>query len=151
MCTVNSLAAYWLCFFRNSSCRTVLIAYLVCWGLDSSSARANSTPSLNFQLVAPPDITIQIKRPQACDTLFNMPAASVNYSGVCPTAITYTTSNVFTALNTNGGILFFTTGVYKVVYTVTDHCGMTGRDSTYVTVYDASVPNLVCNPQQTIN
>ena len=151
MCTVNSLAAYWLCFFRNSSCRTVLIAYLVCWGLDSSSARANSTPSLNFQLVAPPDITIQIKRPQACDTLFNMPAASVNYSGACPTAITYTTSNVFTALNTNGGILFFTTGVYKVVYTVTDHCGMTGRDSTYVTVYDASVPNLVCNPQQTIN
>lgn len=151
MCTVNSLAANWLCFFRNASCRTVLIAYLVCWGLDSSSARASSASNLNFQLIAPPDITIQIKRPQACDTMFNMPPASVTYSGACPTAITFTTSTIFNSLNTNGGILYFPTGVYKVIYTVTDHCGMAARDSSYVTIYDASVPNLVCNPYQTIN
>ena len=123
MCTVNSLAAYWLCLFRNSSCRTVLIACLVCWSLDSSSAHAASPSGLNFQLDAPPDITIQIKRTQACDTLFNMPAASVSYAGSCPTAITFTTSSIFTSLNTNGGLMYFPTGVYKVVYTVTDHCG----------------------------
>ena len=151
MCTVNSLAAYWLCLFRNSSCRTVLIACLVCWSLDSSSAHAASPSGLNFQLDAPPDITIQIKRTQACDTLFNMPAASVSYAGSCPTAITFTTSSIFTSLNTNGGLMYFPTGVYKVVYTVTDHCGMSARDSSYITIYDASVPNLVCNPQQTIN
>jgi hypothetical protein len=99
--------------------------------------------------MAPADITVTIKRNTACDTILNLPAAT--FTGQCVGPLSFTTYSVFTSLNTSGGSMYFTTGVFKVFYTVSDDCGMTGIDSMLVHVYDASLPNVVCNPKQTMN
>lgn len=146
MCTINSLDRIWQNHFNFSSIRTVLVILFLY--MDSSGAHgANSTMAI--QVTAPPDITINIKRPTICDTSFILPPAI--FSGQCAGILRFSTTSIFTGLSTNGGLMYFTTGVYKVIYMVTDVCGMTGIDSTIVTVYDALVPNLVCAPQQTIN
>ena len=98
----------------------------------------------NFVAVsAPPDITLTINSIGKCDTLFLMPPATL--TGICPPLSSIETRNTFTTLNTNGGNLFFTTGIFNVIYTVVDACG-TFRDTTKVTVFDATPPKVICIP-----
>lgn len=97
---------------------------------------------------APADITLTIPTVGGCDTIFNMPPATLG--SICA-PITFTqTRSVFTTLNTNGGNMYFSVGVFNVIYTFTDACG-TFRDTTKVTVYDATPPKVLCIPDHAVS
>lgn len=149
MCTINSLDRNWRQFIFHSSLRTVLVLLICYFNQDSSGALQASQSVLAITVNAPSDFTINISRPSGCDTVINLPPAT--YSGQCPGPLTFNTYSVFTSLNTNGGNMYFTTGVFKVYYRVTDNCGMTGLDSMLVSIFDDALPNVVCNPQMTMN
>ncbi|HEX5625643.1 MAG TPA: hypothetical protein VFX48_06495 [Saprospiraceae bacterium] len=116
---------------------------------DSSGARSCNSQGMAIQVTAPPDITIQISDPLLCDTTIRIMSAM--FLGNCSPNLSFTTESAFDSLTTNGGSMYFRPGIFKVVFTVTDDCRMSGRDSMYVTVYDAELPNAICRPQQTIN
>ncbi len=149
MCTINSLVKRYPLFSFYSSLRTVLIAIIILINQGSSGARDVNNNTMMINVMAPADITINIKRNTGCDTLINLPAAT--FTGQCAGPLSFTTYSVYNSLNTSGGQFYFTSGVFKVFYTVSDDCGMTGIDSMLVHVYDASLPNVVCNPKQTMN
>ena len=97
---------------------------------------------------APPDLTITLRGIGRCDTVFPMPPATLG--AICAPISFMETKNTFTSLNTNGGNLFFPTGVFQVIYTFTDACG-TFRDTTKVTVFDATPPKVICLPDHVVS
>jgi hypothetical protein len=149
MCTINSLNRIWHLFCFSTSLRTVLVYSLIFLNQAGSGALKANYSLAGINVNAPPDITINIKRTSGCDTLINIPPAT--YSGQCNGPLKFTTYSVFNTLSTNGGIMYFTTGVFKVYFTVADACRNMGIDSMTVTVFDAVGPNVICNPEMTMN
>lgn len=109
--------------------------------------KINVAMAINVQ--APPDITIHIRNQSRCDTSILIPAAT--FSGNCSPNLTFQTSSTYGNLTTNGGIFYFTPGVFKVYFSIEDDCRMSGLDSMTVTVHDAQLPQVVCAPAQTIS
>lgn len=149
MCTMNSLDGIWQCLRIKKSLWSVLTLVLLGSTQGRSGAFFNADKSLAIQVQAPPDITISLKGLQRCDTIWNIPPAS--FTGACSMNLTYETYSTFTQLTTNGGLMFFPTGVHKVYFRIEDNCRMSGIDSMTVTVFDAELPHVVCSPVQTIS
>ncbi len=156
MCTVNSLAWIPKSILYFSSLRTVLSLWIIVVSMfqvqDGSCARSYPiSNSLAVTVTAPADMTISIKNVGKCDTIINLPPAAFNISPACIPLIAAQTKTVFGTLNTNGGPIHFYTGVYYVIYTLTDNCYMVGSDTMKITIFDATPPNVVCASEQTIN
>ncbi len=149
MCTMNSLDGIWQSLQLKKSLWSVLMLIVLVSSQGRSGASFDSRKFLAIQVQAPPDITIQLKGLQRCDTVFNILPAS--FSGQCSMNLDYETYSAFTQLSTNGGMMFFPTGVHKVYFHIEDDCRMVGLDSMNVTVYDAELPHVVCSPQQTVS
>lgn len=147
MCTINSLERIWQQLdFPNSVKSVLVVIFLICH--QGRSGASSSQMAISVQ--APPDITIHIRSVARCDTSINLPLAT--FSGNCSNVLTYTTWSNFNTRSTNGGgPFYFPTGVHKVYYQVSDNCRMTGLDSMIITVFDAELPQVVCQPVQTIN
>ncbi|MFZ1515203.1 MAG: T9SS type A sorting domain-containing protein [Saprospiraceae bacterium] len=152
MCTANSLA--WIPksrFFQISQGVVLGILLLCSSGLtarDGSSAPFITTP-VAITITAPPDMTVSIKTPGSCDSLINLPAAAIN--STCLPVQSSNTLTVFGNLNSNGGLIRFQTGVYQVIYQITDNCRVVAIDTMKITVFDATPPNVICTPEMVIN
>lgn len=103
--------------------------------------------AINVQ--APPDITIHIRNLSRCDTSIQLLPAT--FSGNCSPILTFQTYSTYGNLSTNGGLFYFTPGVFKVYYRIEDNCRMSGLDSMTVTIHDAELPQVVCAPAQSIS
>lgn len=152
MCTANSLA--WIPksrFFQLS--QGVVLGTLLFLSSGLTARDGSSAPSLYLPMAitvtAPADITVSIHTPGSCDSLILLPAANINTS--CMPIQSSMTLTVFGNLNSNGGLMRFQTGVYSVIYQITDNCGSVGRDTMKITVFDATPPNVICTPEMVIN
>jgi len=151
MCTINSLER-----LRSTisllSLATILVAifYPIHWlNASPSGCSAHAVySSMAITVTAPADLTIQIRQDSICDTLVTLPGASFN-TNCLPLALVRTITPVGT-LNSNGGNLTFPAGIHKIIYEMTDNCGITARDTMKLTIYDAEPPEIVCRPEMVI-
>ena len=141
--------------FRPGVVRPTLIAlafHLILGSLQAERPACSPTGSADesfaITVTAPPDLTIEINNSSVCDTLVNIPPATFNSS--CLPLRSIQTITAIGTLNSNGGSLVFPAGIYPIVFLFTDNCGATDSDTMMLSVYDATPPHIVCQPEQVI-
>ncbi|MBK9108974.1 MAG: T9SS type A sorting domain-containing protein [Saprospiraceae bacterium] len=151
MCTIDSLERIWQVLKFPMSSWSVLIGCLLLSVQGRSVAfevvKNDAAFAINVQ--APADITIHIRSLSRCDTTIQLPPAT--FSGNCSPILTFQTYSTYGSLSSNGGLFYFTPGVFKVYYRIEDNCRMSGLDSMTVTIHDAELPQVVCAPAQSIS
>ncbi len=151
MCTINSLVRPRSTFSFLSFATILVVIFLPAKRVYASQNGCSAHDKLSTMAItvtAPPDLTIQIRRDSICDTLVILPGANFN-TNCLPLASARTITPIGT-LNSNGGSLTFPAGIHKIIYELTDNCGITARDTMKLTIYDADPPEIVCRPEMVI-
>ncbi len=149
MCTVNSLRKAIIYFLSLGTILGITTQYGKVYANIKYSSSAHLS-AFNTTVIAPSDRVVEIKTNNSCDTTINIPPAAIGLMPGCP-LYSITTSSSFQTLNSNGGSMNFYTGIYNIVYCVTDFCRTTICDTMILVVLDSEKPNMVCAPDYVVN